>query len=372
MIESDLISELKKTALYEKHVALGARMIEFASHLMPVWYTGMVDEHHAVRTKAGLFDLSHMGEVYFEGPKAFDYLQSITCNDLSKIKPGRCQYTLLTKPEGGVVDDLIIYWLEPEKFLTVINASRIENDITWFKKHLPSGGVHMFNASDETTLVAIQGPSSVLILQKLGIDTSDVKPFRVFNKSVKGNDILVATTGYTGEVGAELIVSNDKAEWLWDELFEVGNEFGVAPIGLGARDTLRLEAAYSLYGHELDEATSPLEAGLDWTLKLDKGDFLGREYLVEQKTNGIKRRIAGLVTDKKNGIPRNGATIYSLDGKEVGVVTSGAFSPTLNLNIALAFLPLELGQPGNRVAVEIRRQKVTVETVKLPFYTRSQ
>jgi aminomethyltransferase len=370
MIESDLVSDLKKTALYEKHVALSARMIEFAGHHMPVWYTGMVDEHQVVRSKAGIFDLSHMGEVYFEGPGAFDYLQGITCNDLSKIKPGRCQYTLLTMPGGGVVDDLIIYWLANEKFLTVINASRVEQDIAWFKEHLPSGGVHMLNASDETTLIAVQGPASVAILKDFGIDIGDVKPFRVFEKTVRGNSMLVATTGYTGETGAELIVPNERAEWLWDEIMAVGANHGVAPIGLGARDTLRLEAAYSLYGHELDDTTTPFEAGLDWTVKLNKGEFLGREYLVAQKEAGLKRRIAGIVTDRKNGIPRHGSPVFSMDGREIGVITSGAFSPSLSINIALAYLPPDLGQQGNKVSVEIRRQRVTVETVKTPFYTR--
>jgi len=370
MIESDMISDLKKTALHEEHIKLGARMIEFAGFHMPVWYTGMIEEHQIVRTKVGLFDLSHMGEVYFEGEGAFDYLQSITCNDLSKIKPGRCQYTLLTTPGGGVIDDLIIYWLEAEKFLAVINASRINEDVRWFKEHLPLGGVHMTNACDRTALIAVQGPSSEELLQDFGIDISKKRPFRVFQRTVHGNTMLVATTGYTGERGVELIVPNDQAEWLWSSLMTIGEKYNVAPIGLGARDTLRLEAAYSLYGHELDEQTSPYEAGLDWTVKLEQGEFIGREYLVKQKEEGIPRRIAGIVTDRKSGTPRHGAKVYSMDGREIGHVTSGAYSPTLGMNIALVFLPPDKVTPGTKVQVDVRRQKIVVETVKLPFYQR--
>ncbi|MEP0813531.1 MAG: glycine cleavage system aminomethyltransferase GcvT [bacterium] len=372
MMEGDMTDELKKTALHQKHVELGARMIEFAGFHMPVWYTGMIEEHMAVRTKVGIFDLAHMGEVYFEGPDAFAYLQSITCNDLSKIKPGKCQYTLLTIPGGGVVDDLIIYQLESQRYLAVINASNIENDIAWFREHLPIGGVSMTNVSDETTLIAIQGPNAPNLLSEFGLpEVAKEKPFRVFEKNVRGNLITVATTGYTGEAGVELIVPNECAEWLWDSLLEIGAKHQISPIGLGARDTLRLEAAYSLYGHELDRTTTPYEAGLDWTVKLDKGDFLGKDKLVEQKEKGITRRIAGLVTERKNGIPRNGMKVYAMDGSEAGVVTSGAFSPILGMNIALAYLPPALGEPGNKVQLEIRKQKVTAETVRLPFYKRA-
>lgn len=372
MMEGDLKSNVKRTALYDRHIELGARIIEFAGFDMPVWYTGMVEEHLAVRTKAGIFDLSHMGEVFFEGPGAFDYLQSITCNDLSKISEGKCQYTLLTMPEGGVVDDLIIYQLGKEKFLAVINASRVDNDIPWFRAHLPSGGVQMTNVSDETSLIAVQGPASIELLADFGVEIAKARPFRVFEKTIRGNDIIVATTGYTGERGAELIVPNERAEWLWDELMELSPKFGMVPIGLGARDTLRLEAAYSLYGHELDDTTTPYEAGLAWTVKPEKGDFVGRDFLVKQLEAGLTRKIAGLVTDRKNGIPRNGAKVFTAEGREIGNVTSGAFSPVLGLNIALAYLPPAYGEPGKKLHVEVRRQRVNAEIVNLPFYQRSE
>lgn len=370
-MEGDLKSNVKRTSLYDRHVELGARMIEFAGFDMPVWYTGMVDEHLAVRTKAGIFDLSHMGEVFFEGPSAFDYLQSITCNDLSKISEGKCQYTLLTMPEGGVVDDLIIYQMGKERFLAVINASRVEEDIRWFRSHLPSGGVQMTNVSDVTSLIAVQGPSSIEMLAEFGVDIAKARPFRVFEKTVRGNNIIVATTGYTGERGAELIVPNERAEWLWDELMELAPKYSALPIGLGARDTLRLEAGFSLYGHELDETTTPYEAGISWTVKLDKGQFIGKDFLLKQSEAGLARKVGGLVTDKKNGIPRHSAKVFTVEGREIGHVTSGSFSPTLGLNIALAYLPPASCEPGKKLLVEVRRQRVNAETVNLPFYTRS-
>jgi aminomethyltransferase len=363
-------SDIKRTALFEEHKRLGARMIQFAGWEMPAWYSGIIDEHHAVRNRVGLFDLSHMGEVYFKGKGALDYLQYVTTNDLAKIGDGGCQYTLLATDEGGIVDDLIVYRESADVFFAVVNASNTAKDFDWFLK-CKKGDVEITNVSDDLTLLAVQGPNSEGVLKTLGIsDIASYAPFTLKRIRLRNNEIIVAATGYTGERGFELIMPNDSAKWFWNKLLEVGSQFGLVPIGLGARDTLRLEACYSLYGNEIDDTTSAWEGGLGWVVKLDKGDFIGKGFLVKQQAEGIKRKIAGFTTDRKNGAPRHGSKIYSTSGDEIGVVTSGSYSPSLEVSVGLGYLPPEMGKAGNKILVEIRNKRVQAETVKTPFYKR--
>lgn len=365
-----MASDIKRTALFEEHKRLGARMIQFAGWEMPAWYSGIVDEHLAVRNRVGLFDLSHMGEVYFKGKGALDFLQSITSNDLSKIGDGECQYTLLTTDEGGIVDDLIIYRESADFLSAVVNASNTAKDLDWFLAH-KKGDVEIANVSDDLSLLAVQGPSSEDVMKSLGIaDVASYAPFTQKRLRFQNNEIVIAATGYTGERGFEIVMPNDSAKWFWTKLLDVGTKFGMVPIGLGARDTLRLEACYSLYGNELDDATSAWEAGLGWVVTLDKGDFVGKDYLVKQQADGIKRKIAGFTTDRKNGAPRHGSKIFTASGEKIGVVTSGSYAPALEVSVGLGYLPPGAGKPGNKILVEIRNKRVQAETVKIPFYKR--
>jgi aminomethyltransferase len=348
-------------------------MASFAGFEMPMWYEGGIKaEHLAVRSAAGLFDLSHMGEVYIEGPQAFDFVQHLTCNDIRRIGDGGCQYTLFPTPEGGVVDDLIAYQWTPEKYMLVVNASNIEKDLEWINRH-NKFDAKVTDHSPEMSLVAVQGPNTNAILTDLGVKNIACQPQFTFRKvKVQGNEVIVAGTGYTGERGFELIIENGKAEWLWDRLLEVGAPHGLTPVGLGARDTLRLEMAYSLYGHELSNEISVLNANLGWTLKLGKGDFIGRDFLAKQKERGADRIIAGFTTDAKQGTPRQGAPVCDAAGKEIGYVTSGSFSPTLEQGIALALLDAEATAPGNTVQVDVRGRSVPGTIVELPFYKKAK
>jgi aminomethyltransferase len=360
---------VKRTPLFERHVELGARMGTFAGFEMPLWYSGVVAEHLAVRKQVGLFDLTHMGEVFVTGREAFDLLQYLTCNDLRRIGDGQCQYTLFPTPEGGVVDDLIVYQFNPEEYMLVVNASNTEKDYDWVTRH-NHFDCQVVNRSAELTMVAVQGPLTDDLLRAFGLKNIAHQPAFSFRQlKVQSNKVIVAGTGYTGERGFELIVDDSLATWLWDRLLEVGQEFGAMPIGLGARDTLRLEMAYSLYGHELTDEISVLEANLAWAVRWGP-DFIGREFLLQQRDEGAKRLITGLAVDKNQGAPRHSAPVYAPGGKDIGHITSGSFSPSLDKGIALALLPVEFSEPGSAIAVEIRGKRVAAKTCETPFYRR--
>ncbi|MCB1218332.1 glycine cleavage system aminomethyltransferase GcvT [bacterium] len=362
---------VKHTALHRRHLDLGARMGEFAGYMMPLWYSSIKEEHEAVRNGVGLFDLSHMGEFFITGPQAFDLCQHLTCNDLRRIGDGQCQYTLFPTPEGGTVDDLIVYQQTPESYMMVVNASNIDKDYAWVTKH-NRFDCKVENASEAHSLVAVQGPKTNALLEAFGIKGIAAMPqFTWKRMKLHSRNLIVCGTGYTGERGFEIIVANEDAGWLWDALMKVGEQFGVKPIGLGARDTLRLEMAYSLYGQELDDETSALEAGLAWYVRTGV-DFIGVEKLREQEQAGPGRKVVGLVVteEKRSAAPRHGAPVYSAEGEDIGEVTSGSFSPSLEKGIALASLKKGYWEPGMQVQIEIRGRRMNAEIVNLPFYRK--
>ncbi len=346
-------------------------MGEFAGFEMPMWYEGIKAEHLDIRSGVGLFDLSHMGEIYIEGREAFDLVQWLTCNDLRRIGDGQCQYTLFPTPEGGVVDDLIVYQINPEHYMLVVNASNIDKDFDWILSH-NRFDCTVNNRSDEFSLVAVQGPRTDELLAAFGLkNIASQAAFTFRNTKVDGKKITVAGTGYTGERGFELIVANDDALWLWDKLMEVGAPMGVVPVGLGARDTLRLEMAYSLYGHELSDEISVLEANLAWTVRWGP-DFLGKDVLLRQRDEGVKRIVTGLVVDDKVGAPRNSAPVLNPSGEAIGYVTSGSHSPSLERGIALALIDVAYNQIGNPLQVEIRGKAAPCKVCETPFYSRKK
>lgn len=363
--------DVKLTALHQRHIDLGARMGEFAGFMMPLWYSSIKEEHDSVRNGVGICDLSHMGEFFISGRQAFDLCQYLTCNDLRRIGDWQCQYTLFPTQEGGVVDDLIVYQQNPENYMMVVNASNVDKDFAWVTKH-NNFDCTVENASEQYSLVAIQGPRTDELLQAFGIrNIASQAQFTWKRMKVQDRSIILAGTGYTGERGFELIVANEDATWLWDQLMRVGQQFGVKPIGLGARDTLRLEMAYSLYGHELDDTTSPLEAGLPFYVRTNV-DFLGAEVLRAQEANGVSRKVCGLMVteEKRAAAPRHGAPVYSETGDDIGIVTSGSFSPSLDKGIALASLTKGYWAPGTTVQIEIRGRRMSAEVVNLPFYQK--
>ncbi len=356
----------KKTALYNWHNEAGARIIEFAGFLMPVWYTSLNEEHRKVRTSAGAFDLSHMGEFFFRGPEALDRIQWLTSNNAAKLDVGRAQYTLVTNERGGIRDDVIVYHVGEEEYMMVVNAANVDK----IHQHV----IEQFSAdafedrSDEITLVALQGRKAAEILSKLiPDDLSGYKPFSVIRTKLGDVPLIVARTGYTGEDGFELFVENADAYALWEAVLEAGGD-DVAPVGLGARDTLRLEVCYSLYGNEIGEDSNPFAANLGWVVKLKKGDYLGREAIEKMKKTPLKERITGLVLDP-GPVPRHGMSVYH-DGKEVGHVTSGCLSPMDGRRIALAYMPVELGEIGTRVEVGTAGRRSGATVVEMPFYKR--
>ena len=360
---------LKQTALHEIHADLGARMGAFAGYEMPLWYKGIKEEHLCVRSAVGIFDLSHMGEIFIRGRQAFDLVQHLTSNDLRRIGDGQCQYSPFPTPEGGVVDDMIAYQISPEEYMLVVNASNIDKDFAWINKH-NKFECEVVNSSDEKSLVAVQGPKTDDLLKAFGLKTiKSQKPFTFRRTKLQGKRITVAGTGYTGERGFELIVDNADAVWLWESLMKAGEEFGVQPIGLGARDTLRLEMGYSLYGHELTDEISVLEANLAWTVRFGP-DFLGRDFMLKQKEEGLKRLVTGVIMEDKKGAPRHSAPVYSKDGKEIGVVTSGSFSPSLETGIGMVMVPPEFAEEGKTVLIDVRGKRVAARVVNVPFYKK--
>ncbi|QHZ49801.1 glycine cleavage system aminomethyltransferase GcvT [Paenibacillus larvae] len=365
---------LKRTPLYPVYEQYGAKPIDFGGWELPVQFSGIQREHEAVRSHAGLFDVSHMGEVFVSGPDSLSFLQHLTTNDLSKIQDGQCQYTLMCYPDGGVVDDLLIYRLSEHKYMAVINASNIEKDLEWIQQHNKSG-VKLDNVSDRTALLALQGPLAETVLMKLvepgqHEKIRELKPFRfVQDVAVSGKRAILSRTGYTGEDGFELYVESGDAVYLWNELLRVGEPEGLIPAGLGARDTLRFEARLPLYGQELSADISPLEAGLSFFVKLDKGDFIGRKALSLQKEQGVPRKLEG-VELLERGIPRSHYPVYA-DGKQIGEITTGTQSPTLKKSVGLALIDSAYSALDTELYVEIRGRQIKAKVVKTPFYKRA-
>ena len=359
---------MKRTPLYAAHRRARAKMVEFAGWEMPVQYTGVIEEHRAVRARAGLFDVSHMGEIEIQGPGAVECCQRISANDIERMKVFQAQYNLLLNEHGGVVDDVIFYRLEPNHFLICVNASNSDKDFAWIEKHA-AGQVEIKNESAQYAQLALQGPLAEKILQPLTpLQLGEIKSFHFAFGDVSSVRGLVARTGYTGEEGFEIYCRAGDAERLWTALLESGAPQGLVPVGLGARDTLRLEKAYPLYGHELDDATTPLEAGLEWVTKFSKPSFIGREVLLRQKEAGVKRKLVGLELTEP-GIARSDYQLFKNE-KSIGRVTSGTQSPTLGRAIALGYVSIEEAQIDNSVAVEIRGRKIHAKIVSLPFYGR--
>jgi len=360
---------MKSTPFTEKHIALGAKMAEFAGFNMPISYSGINDEHQAVRKNAGVFDVSHMGEFILKGNKALDLIQRVTSNDASKLTAGKAQYSCLPNDEGGIVDDLIVYCLEENKsYMLVVNASNIEKDWNWISKH-NTENIEMHNISDKTCLLAIQGPNATKILEPLtDIDILNMK-YYTFQKGkfARVDNVLISATGYTGSGGIEIYFEDkdDNANVVWNKIFEEGVSKGLKPIGLAARDTLRLEMGYCLYGNDINDTTSPLEAGLGWITKLNK-EFVAKDILVKQKAEGIKRKLVGLEMIGK-GISRHGYEIQNKDGEVIGEVTSGTQSPSLQKGIAMAYVGINYSKIDTEVFIKVRDKLLLAKVVKMPF-----
>ena len=355
----------RRTPLHDRHVASGARMVDFAGFEMPISYDGILAEHRRVRSSAGLFDVSHMGEAEVRGSEAASFLDHVTTNDVAGLEPFRAHYTLLLNRQGGVIDDLIIYRLS-DRFLLVVNAANIEKDFEWITSHLPRD-VDFRNVSEETALLAWQGPKAAEILGSLvDVDLSRIPPFGVATGKLSGKAVVLARTGYTGEDGFEIFCENADAGAIWDDVLEAGAPHGAGPVGLGARDTLRLEKQFRLYGQDMDETVTALEAGLAWVVKMDKGDFLGKDALVSQKQKGVPRSTVGLkVVEEGRLIPRPGCPVR-VGGEEVGEVTSGTFSPSLEQGIALARID-RAAAGAKEFAVRIRDRDARAVRVKKKF-----
>jgi aminomethyltransferase len=358
---------MKTTALKQKHLNLGAKMVPFAGYEMPLQYAGLLPEHHAVRTQAGMFDVSHMGEFYVSGPQAFDLIQFATSNDVGKLSPGKIQYSCLPNDEGGIVDDLLVYQLAEERYMLVVNASNIEKDWQRLSSLNADFGAHMENRSDSISLLAVQGPKATELLQTLTeVNLAEIPYYHFKIGSMAGiSDVILSNTGYTGAGGFELYVANEDAEALWDAVMEAGQPFGLLPAGLGARDTLRLEMGFCLYGNDIDDTTSPLEAGLGWITKLDT-DFVNSAYLKEQKSKGLNRKLVGF-TMLDRGIPRQGYRIVDLKGNAIGEVRSGTQSPSLGKAIGMGYVQMEYTQPESQIFIEIRGKLLEAKVVKVPF-----
>jgi len=361
----------RKTPLFEAHVAAGAKMVDFAGWRMPVSYSGVIDEHLAVRTRAGLFDVSHMGEVEIRGPQALEFLQRLTCNNVARLRPGRAHYNALLTPAGTFVDDLLIYALDGGAFMVVLNAGNARKDIDWLREHATAFDVDVADVSDVWALLSIQGPRARETLSPLVEASIDaLRYYRFVHATVQGAECIVSRTGYTGEDGFEIYVPVADASRLWGELLARGEEHGVSPVGLGARDTLRLEAKMALYGNDIDETTTVLEADLGWIVKLDKGDFIGRDVLERQTTEGVPSKLVGFEMLGRP-IARHGHEVVE-GGRGVGRITSGTHSPTLKKNIGLAYLPTDRTEHGTEFDVEIRGRTEKAVVVPTPFYKRAR
>lgn len=357
---------LKSTALTNKHISLGAKMVPFAGYNMPVSYSGLNEEHLTVRNGVGVFDVSHMGEFMLRGPKALDLIQLVTSNDASKLVDGKVQYSCLPNGRGGIVDDLLVYRLTADEYYLVVNASNIEKDWNWIKKH-NTFGVEMQNLSDEYSLLAVQGPKAIHTLQKLtDVNLSEMEYYTFTVGKMAGiNDVIISNTGYTGAGGFEIYILNADAEKMWDAIFKAGEEFGIKPIGLGARDTLRLEMGFCLYGNDIDDTTNPIEAGLGWITKFTK-DFNDKPLLLQQKEKGTARKLVGFEMIER-GIPRHDYEIADAAGNIIGKVTSGTQSPSLQKGIGMGYVKTEFAKADTEIFVKIRDKAIKAKVVKIPF-----
>lgn len=358
----------KRTSLFSEHAALGAKIIEFAGWEMPAQYSGIIDEVKAVRTRVGVFDVSHMGEFQVTGSGAFDFLQNLVTNNLAKMDDGRVQYNAMCFPAGGVVDDLLVYRFGEKKWMLVVNAANLEKDWKWVNENA-SGSVKIEDATIQTTLIAVQGPQAEKTLQPLTeSDLGSIGYYHFTEAEVAGRKAVLSRTGYTGEDGFELYLDNESGPDVWRRLLAAGQGFGIAPAGLGARDTLRLEAGYCLYGNEMDEQTNPLEANLSWITKLSKGPFIGRDAILAAKEAGLAKRLVGFEMVER-GVPRHGYTVWSRD-EVVGRVSSGSYAPTLDKMIGMAHVAPEIAEEGTQIQIEIREKKLGAKVIPLPFYKR--
>jgi len=358
---------MKNTALSNVHIALGAKMVPFAGYNMPVSYSGLNDEHNTVRQAVGVFDVSHMGEFILKGPHALDLIQRVTSNDASLLTDGKVQYSCLPNEKGGIVDDLLVYRIDSSAYLLVVNASNIEKDWNWISAR-NTKGVEMKNISEETSLLAVQGPKAAATLQKLThINLSEI-PYYAFRKGTfcGVENVLVSNTGYTGAGGFELYFPNAVAEKVWKEIFEAGKEFGIKPIGLGARDTLRLEMGFCLYGNDIDDSTSPIEAGLGWITKFTK-EFTNSKTFLEQKEKGVQKKLVGFEMLER-GIPRHDYEIVDAFGNIIGKVTSGTQSPSLQKGIGMGYVPAALAKADSEIFIRVRDKNLKAKVVKVPFW----
>ena len=357
---------LKRTPFYDLHKALDAKMVDFAGFEMPVQYSGIIEEHHAVRLSVGMFDVTHMGEFYVRGKDALPFLQKVTINDVARLKAGRVQYSALCYEDGGMIDDLLIYCME-NLFLIVVNASNAQKDFDWLLSQ-KFGDVELENASDATALLAVQGPKSLATLQKLTKeDLSKIEYYAFTRGTLAGVSMIISRTGYTGELGFELYfdANIETAKYVWNAIIDAGKEWAIRPVGLGARDTLRLEMGYCLYGNDIDETTNPLEAGLGWITKLSKKEFKGRNALLKIREEGLKRKLVGFTLPDRMLARHGNEIVYNKTN--VGHVTSATFSPSLKVGIGMAYVPANLGDAGNVVLVRIRGKEVPATIVTLPF-----
>ena len=359
---------MKTTPFTEKHISLGAKMHEFAGYNMPIEYSGIIDEHLTVCQGVGVFDVSHMGEFWVKGPQALAFLQKITSNNVAALAPGKIQYTCFPNEDGGIVDDLLVYQYEPEKYMLVVNASNMEKDWNWCVSH-NTEGAELENSSDNIAQLAIQGPKAISVLQKLtDIDLATI-PYYTFKVGTFAGEenVIISNTGYTGAGGFELYFYPSVADSIWKAIFEAGEEYGIKPIGLGARDTLRLEMGFCLYGNDLDDTTSPIEAGLGWITKFADGkEFTNRAELERQKKEGVTRKLCAFeLVDK--GIPRHGYEIVDAEDQVIGVVTSGTMSPVLKKGIGMGYVKPEYAKAGSEFFVKVRNRNLKAQVVKAPF-----
>ncbi len=359
---------MKTTPFTHTHIALGAKMHEFAGYNMPIEYSGIIEEHLTVCHGVGVFDVSHMGEFWVKGANALNFLQQVTSNNVAALTPGRVQYSCLPNEQGGIVDDLLVYHYEPEKYLLVVNASNIEKDWNWCLSH-NDAGAELENSSDRMAQLAVQGPKAIHVLQKLtSIDLSAIPYYHFTHGEFAGEkDVIISNTGYTGAGGFELYFYPEAATKIWDALFEAGAEFGIKPIGLGARDTLRLEMGFCLYGNDIDDTTSPIEAGLGWITKFIEGkNFTNRAMLEKQKAEGVTRKLIGFEMIDR-GIPRHGYELFAPEGERIGSVTSGTVSPLRKIGIGMGYVKSEYAKPGTEICIDMRGRKLKACVVKPPF-----
>jgi aminomethyltransferase len=357
---------LKRTPLFPVHVKAGARMVPFGGWEMPVHYVGIIEEHRTVRRAVGLFDVSHMGEFEFRGPAALAFLQTVTTNDVTSLTVGQVQYSLMCAPDGGIVDDLTVHRIKPDEFLVTVNAANIDKDWAWLTRHL-WGGIKAENVSDITALLAVQGPRAEALVDRLAdADVAGIGYYRFVRGRIAGAESYISRTGYTGEDGFEIYCYAQEAEKVWDALLDEGRKDGILPIGLGARDTLRLEMKYVLYGNDIDQMTNPIEAGLGWVVKLGKGDFLGRDAIQKVSAEGPQRKLVGFeMVDR--AVPRHGYRIVQ-DGREIGVVTSGSYAPTVDRFIGMGYVAAGRSTVGTEIQVEVRGAQHAARVVRTPFY----